>query len=302
MKPSTKATLMALTGYSIWGFSFLFSKLAIGVATPFVMLAVRFVVAFIAVNLLVLTGKMNFDLKGKPIGPLLLLGLVQPVLYFIFETYGIALTSSSFAGVMIGLVPVVGLVFGCLALKEPCSLRQVVCAVASIIGVMMTTVGGLGTLSLPGTLLLAGAVLCAVLFNSISRGASKQFTAFERTYVMFALGSVFYMVIALIENRGDLSVFTTALSSPGFLIAVLYLSVASSVCAFLLINSAVNELSVGKISVFNNFVTVISVLAGIFIMKDSFTALQLVGIVIITLSVFGVSYQKSEPVTEEKEQ
>jgi len=301
MKPSTKATLMALTGYSIWGFSFLFSKLAIGAATPFVMLAVRFIVAFLTLNLLVLTGKMDFDLKGKAIGPLLLLGLVQPGLYFIFETYGIALTSSSFAGVMIGLVPVVGLAFGALVLKEPCTLRQVICAVASIAGVMMTTVGGLGNISLPGTLLLAGAVMCAVLFNSISRGASKQFTAFERTYVMFALGSVIYLVIAMIENRGDLTVFSTALSSLGFLIAVFYLAVPSSVCAFLLINSAVNELSVGKISVFNNFATVISVPAGILIMKDSFTVLQLVGIVVILLSVFGVSYQKSEPVSAEKE-
>ena len=44
--------------------------------------------------------------------------------------------------------------------------------------------------------------------------------------------------------------------------------------------------------IFANFTTVISVLAGIFIMGDHFVPTQLLGIAIITWSVFGVSYQK----------
>lgn len=297
MRSSTRATLMGLIGYGIWGFSFLFSKVAMEAATPFVMLSVRFIVAFLVMNLLALSGKMDFDLKGKPLGPLLLLGMVQPILYFIFESYGISMTSSSFSGVMIGLVPVAGLVVGRLCLKETCTPRQVVCAVASIFGVMLTTTGGMGEISVIGTLMLVCAVLCAVLFNTISRWLSGQFSAFERTYVMFALGSVVFTAIALVENRRDLSIFTTALRTPGFLAAELYLAVISSVCAFMLINSAMNELSVGRATIFSNFVTVISVLAGIFIMGDSFAAIQIVGIIVITVSVFGVSYQKSK--TEE---
>ena len=75
---------------------------------------------------------------------------------------------------------------------------------------------------------------------------------------------------------------------------MLYLAVVSSVCAFLLINFAMNYISVAKASLFSNFTTVISVLAGIFIMKDSFSPVQLAGIVIITLSVFGVSLRREE--------
>lgn len=301
MSASTRATLMGLAGYSIWGFSFLFSKLAMEASTPFVMLSVRFIAAFLTMNLLVLTGKMDFHLKGKPLGPLLLLGIVQPILYFIFESYGIAMTSSSFSGVMIGLVPVAGLVVGRIFLKERCTVRQAVCAVTSIFGVMLTTTGGIGEVSAIGTLMLMGAVLCAVLFNTISRGISGQFSAFERTYVMFALGGGVFTAIAVIENRKDLSIFTTALRSPGFMITVAYLAVISSVCAFMLINTAMNDLSVGRATIFSNFTTVISILAGIFIMGDSFTAMQIIGIVVITVSVFGVSYQKSEPAAAKKE-
>ena len=118
MSPTTKATLAGLLGYSIFGFSFLFSKTALDLTTPFVLLSFRFLTAFLVLNLLLFTGLQKISLKGKPVGRLLLMGLIQPVIYFICETYGIALTTSSFAGVVIGLAPVMGLLFGTLFLKR----------------------------------------------------------------------------------------------------------------------------------------------------------------------------------------
>ena len=294
MKRSTLATLAGLLGYSIFGFSFLFSKVALGLTTPLVLLSVRFLTAFLVMNLLVLTGKMRLSLGGKPVRMLLLLGLVQPVVYFICENYGIALTSASFSGIMLGIIPIAGLVLGRLFLKEPCSTFQVACALLSIVGVALTSAGGEVRFSLLGTVLLAGAAVSAALFNVISRGTAAYFTAFERTYVMFALGSAVFTVLALTENRRDLAALRVPLSEPWFWVAVLYLSVASSVCAFLLINFSVNYISVAKASLFSNFTTVISVLAGIFIMKDSFSSVQLAGIVIITLSIFGVSFRRED--------
>ena len=83
MKKPTLATLAGLLGYSIFGFSFLLSKVALGLTTPLVLLSVRFLTAFLVMNLLVLSGKMRLSLGGKPVRMLLLLGLVQPVVYFI---------------------------------------------------------------------------------------------------------------------------------------------------------------------------------------------------------------------------
>ena len=97
MKRSTLATLASLAGYSIFGFSFLFSKLALDMTSPFVLLSVRFLTAFLVLNLLLLTKRVSISLKNKPVLPLLLMGLVQPVIYFICEAYGIAMTSSSFS-------------------------------------------------------------------------------------------------------------------------------------------------------------------------------------------------------------
>ncbi len=291
MKQTHKAILASLIGNSIFGFSFLFSKVALDLVTPFVLLSIRFLTAFLVLNLLRLTGKCTVSLKGKPVGLLLLLGLVQPVFYFICETYGIAMTSASFSGVMIGLAPVVGLVFGVLFLKEKCTLFQGVCTILSAIGVGMTTTGGFGA-SMTGFLMLLGAVCSAALFAILSRRIAAHFSPFERTYVMFGLGSTVFTLIALAQNGWSLTALTAPLARPTFIGAVLYLAVVSSVCAFLLINYSLSHIPAGRALIFSNFTTVISVLAGIFIMKDTFTAVQLLGMLIITASVFGVSIQK----------
>ena len=110
---------------------------------------------------------------------------------------------------------------------------------------------------------------------------------------MFALGTAVFLPLSLFENKGNLSEIFLPLKNPLFIVSVFYLAVVSSVCAFLFINYSLNYIPAGRALVFSNFTTVISVLAGIFIMGDSFSLTQLFGIVVITLSVFGVSYRKN---------
>jgi len=292
------APLAALLGYAIFGFSFLFSKLALNQTSPLILLAVRFIVAFALMNLIIFVGKLPFSLKGKPIRWLLLLGIIEPVIYFLCENYGIKMTTTSFSGIMLGTIPVFGLIFGRLILKERFSPFQWACAVGSICGVALTSTGGEVSFSALGVVLLLCAAMTAALFNVISTGISQQFSAVERTYIMLALGCAVFPVIALAENRNDLSAFLVPLSSPGFWVAVVYLAGLSSVGAFFLLNFAMSHVSVAISSIFANFSTVISVLAGIFIMGDEFTLTQIAGVVLITLCVCGVSMAKKPGVSK----
>lgn len=289
MQKNTVATVAALTGYAIFGISFLFSKIALEQASPFVLLAVRFPVAFLLLNLVILLFRIPFSLKGKPVGMLLVLGFVQPVVYFICENYGIAMTTTSFSGIMLGTIPVFGLLLGRLILKASITPFQWVCAFGSICGVALTSGGGEVGFSALGILLLLCAAVTAALFNVLSTDLSRKFSAVERTYVMLALGCAVFPVIALIQNRSDLRAVLVPLSSPSFWGAVVYLAGLSSVGAFFLLNFAMSHISIARSSVFANFSTVISVLAGVLIMGDDFSPAQVVGVAVITLSVLGVS-------------
>ncbi len=291
-KRDTLALLAVIGGNVIFGFSFLFSKVALDIVEPIVLIAVRFTVAFAVLNIVVYFGKIigkenfSFYLKGKPKKQVLLLALCQPVIYFIAESYGIKLTSSSFAGIIIAMIPIVGIVSDAVIMHSKISIKQVVCAILSVVGVIITTIGA-GSLktSVIGIVMLFVAVIAGALFYVFSKNASKHYNPLERTYVMFGVGSVVYAVIAIIQSAGNFKGLAESLAVPSFWGCIAYLSVCSSVVAFMLLNFGSNYVSVSKATLMANSTTVISILAGVLILKEAFSWAQIIGAIIITVSV-----------------
>ena len=292
MKTRTKALLAVIIGNSIFGFSFLFSKIALELTIPSVMLAVRFTVAFLTLNLAVrigkTTGKFEFTLKNKPLRNVLLLALFQPCIYFVAESYGITYTSSAFAGTIIAVIPIAGLICDVLIMHTKVSRKQVLCSVGSVVGVIITTLGAQNMKSSTlGVLLLLVAVMAGALFYVFSKKAGEHFNALERTYVMFASGSLVYIMLALVECRGQYAeLILPAVSNPSFWGCILYLSIVSSVIAFLILNFGSSYVSVSEASIFANLTTVISIVAGVVFINETFTLWQIIGAIIIIGSVY----------------
>ena len=304
--------LAALTSAVIFGMSFMFSKLALEVAQPTVLLAFRFAVAVAAMTLVVLVnalvGKLRgrplfaFSLRGKPVYKLLLLGIVQPVAYFIFENYGILYTSSAVAGTIISAVPVCCILMDVLVLHERVTLKQVLCAVGAIGGVALISVGGAVMVSALGMLFLLLTMLSDTLYYGISHSAAKLFTPFEMTYVMFVVGMVVFIPVALLHAGGLTSpMILEPLQDGQFWLAVLYLGLLSSVMAYGLLNFANSHLSVSETSLFSNVTTVVSVLAGVVLLKESFSVWQMLGVVIILVCVFVANVSGKETRSQSQE-
>ena len=296
-KTHTLSLLAALTSAVIFGMSFMFSKLALEVAAPTVLLAFRFTVAVAAMSLVILVnalvGKLRgrplfaFSLRGKPVYKLVLLGIVQPVAYFIFENYGILYPSSAVAGTIIAAVPVCCILMDVLVLHERVTLKQVLCALGAIGGVALISVGGAMMVSALGMLFLVLTMLSDTLYYGISHNAAKRFTPFEMTYVMFIVGMVVFIPVGLIYAGGLHSpLITGPMHDGGFWVAVLYLGLLSSVLAYGLLNFANSHLSVSETSLFSNVTTVVSVLAGVVLLKEPFSVWQMLGVAVILVCVF----------------
>ncbi len=292
----TIALLAVIGGNVIFGFSFLFSKMALDLVPPTVLVAVRFTVAFIVLNIIVLFGKIigkikgkapfEFSLRGKPKKDIIMLAICQPIIYFAGESYGIKMTSSSFAGIIIALIPIAGIVADALIMKAKIGKIQVVCALLSVVGVALTTLGAKNMESSGlGVILLFVAVVSGSFFYVFSNVAGKHYNPLERTYVMFGLGSITYIVVAVIQTYGSYADTLKGIATPSFWISIAYLAVVSSVVAFLLLNFGSNFISISKATLMANSTTVISIVAGVVVLGESFTWPQIVGAVIILASV-----------------
>lgn len=283
------ATLAALFAQIIFGFSFMFTKIALGFASPITVIANRYIVAFIGLVIVLFATKTKIR-RIKGIWKMVIMSLFQPVLYFLCETYGIKLTTSAFSSIMISLIPVVSMLFGMVFLKEIPSGWQYLFTTLSVLGVtVMALVGKAdGSVTIAGILLLFGAVISAVAYNLISRRISAEFTAIERTFAMTVIGLVIFVLIAFMQNLENPIELVIHFLDRQYFASVLYLGLISSVLAFILLNYANTYLPVAKTTVFANITTVVSVFAGIIFLDEKLSFITVICAIMIITGVWGV--------------
>jgi len=293
----------ALGAWSIFGFSFMFSRIILNHIGIESMLMLRFLIAFGIILLLSLTVSqkesapawLRVNLKSKSLLPLVALGLLQPIAYFICEANGVALTNSSFSGMFLATIPVCAMFFGYIFLKERVTALQILFALVSIAGLALLTVGQSsgGTAKLTGVLCLLGAVLAGTLYNILSRHVSANYTAMECTLVMMGMGAAFFTLSAIIRGA-DLS---GAAQLP-VILSLIYLGIISSIAAFLLLNYANSVLPVAKSTAFGNLSTVLSLFAGVIFLHEPLSGTGLIGSALIITGIIGVQKSGEKAKTE----
>ena len=278
--------LAACAGQTIWGFSYLFIRVALRYAQPDVMLAMRFVLAFLLINIPLLTGRQKISLKGKPLKPLVLFAITEP-LYFLAESYAVLYTNSTYTGVMLAVSPIGSIALAALLLREFPSKRQLLLCLLPITGVILITLSGssLGIVTPKGAFFLAATCLVSASMRTLNRLSSQSYTSFERTYFIMLSGAAVFFVIALVRFRDQPQAFTEPLSHPLFLLAIIVLSVFCSVAANLLVNYAAGNMPVATFSSFGTITTVCSTFSGVLFLHEPLTLASLAGAILIIVGI-----------------
>lgn len=292
-----KVYTATIVGHMLWGFSFMASRTALNTAHVFLLLSHRFLLAFLVMSLLPAVGLAELRLKDKPLLPLLVLGIAEPVVYFFGEQYGILHSTTIFSGVMIAMIPIVSTVAAAPLLGERPTTGQLLFGLMSVGGVVGLGLlsRSQGTLDWVGVVALVVAVASACGHTLLSRGISDRFTAFERTYMMMAVGAVVFTALALFHCRGSLSAYFQPWAERSYLLSILFLSLCCSVVAYFLSAYTLTYLTVARETVFANLTTAVSVFAGVVFLHESLTWIGFICCVLILLGIYGV--QRSSPRT-----
>lgn len=292
-----------------WGFSFMFTRGALDYMAPFHLLGLRFAAAVAAMSLLRILGIINIKVVPRDYLNLLPLAFFQPILYFATETTGVLLTSASYAGMMIAIIPIFVAILAVFVLREYPNRLQVFFIIASVAGVIfiiyMDTQSITGVNPL-GTLALLGAVVAAACYNIASRKASVDYKPIHTTWVMMVVGAVIFNAISLLQHlsAGKIGIYLTPLGE--LWTTVIYLGVISSVAAFFMYNYVLSKVTAAQGSVFANMVTVVAIAAGVIFRGETVFWYQFVGTAAILTGVWGTNrfapapkeYHEAEAVLE----
>ncbi|MBN1622910.1 MAG: DMT family transporter [Clostridia bacterium] len=286
--------LSGLAFASIFGFSFLITKNTLGRMEVFQLLGIRFGIAGILFEFLRLTKVVKVKLSGRMFREILPVAILQPILYFIFEIYGVRNSETGEAGLMIGMIPVAVAIASWIFLKEKLNLKQIIFMILSISGVSLIGFsqmnGGAGSTRPVGYLLLAGAVVSAAFYNLLSRKSSMKYRPVEITYIMMITGAIIFNAIGIIDSMIKGYEYFSPLLDFSVMASMLYLGVLSSTIAFFCVNFTLSRIPAVQSSIFANLVTVISIGAGVVFLSESFTILKGIGSVLIIAGVLGTNY------------
>lgn len=280
----------AALGNMFWGVSYLFTRTALQVTTPEIMLSVRFTISLLLMSVPLLLGREKLSFKGKPLLPLIGMAVAETMVFFT-ESYGILYTNATFAGVFVAVTPIVAMALAALILKEYPTRRQILLCLLTVVGVIVTVLAGksLGVVTAIGVVFLVLDCLSMAFYRLFNRWSGRNFSSFERTYAVLLVCAVVFTAAALVSVKGDVSAYLVPLTTPRFILPVLALCLLCSVAANILVNYAASRLTVAKLSVFSSIVTLVSTLSGVLILKEPFSLQSGVGTALILFGVWQIS-------------
>lgn len=286
-----KAHLGSLLFAIIFGFTFMFSKVVLETVSPLGLMAYRFLWAIMTIEVLRQLKVIKVRFQKSLVKPIFTVIIFQPVLYFLFEIYGLNLISSAEAGMMIALIPVFVAILSSLLLKEAPTRLQVGFIALSVSGIIVIQAADVTRTSSEfwGFVLMLLAVISASLFNIASRSASKVLNPAEITYFMMLTGAGLFNVLYLSELliNGGLATYFVNLTQPDVLFPLLYLGTIASIGGFFLVNFALKNLPAHISSMYANLATVVSIGAGAIILSEAVTIFHGIGSLMIMSGVYG---------------
>ena len=288
--PTTRSVLAPALGHVFWGFSYLFTRIGQDYALPTQLLAHRFTLAFLLLNIGLLFGKGSLHFRGKKLRPLLLLCLCELSCFF-FESYGLYYTNATISGIFMAASPIAAIALSAVFLKEYPTRAQAVFSLLPIAGVVLISLAGnsLGTVSALGIVFLLLYCFSSGAYKTVNRSASDDFTPFERTYALIGCCTVTFSLVSLIQLKGDLAAYVAPFAHPPFTLSVLALSVFCSIVANMLVNYGSGSISVTKMATLGSVTTVCSTFAGIVFLHEPFNAAILLGAALILVGVWLVT-------------
>jgi O-acetylserine/cysteine efflux transporter len=287
--PRPAVSLVVAAG--LWGVAISGTKYALGGFDPMTLLSVE---------LLAGTGVLWAALliRGhRPPGSWwlpALLGLLEPALAYLADTFGLSLTSAVHGAAIDGLESALVVLLAAVLFRENVA-RPAILAIAVALGglsVLAVGAGGAGGRA-DGDLLVAGGVLSASLYTVVASRFADGSDALSLTAWQFTVAA-FLSLLVTIARWTATSGTRTVSATPRFWLAAVLVGVGGFGISFLLFNRVIAQVGAARAAVILNLIPVFGVLSAVVLLGEGMTVPDAFGAVLIGASLlyFAIADQR----------
>ncbi|MDN7244729.1 DMT family transporter [Planococcus shenhongbingii] len=269
----------------VWGFNLPSVKYLVEFVDPVTLTAFRILTAGITVFIILAFMKL-LRLPRKNEWTFIVLGaLLNVVGHHYFLSSGLAITSGTNAGLILGTGPMLTAVLVSLILRSYPSKLQWVGVVIGLAGVSATVMVGSGAAAGMniGDVFVFLSILTQVLsFLVISKSASSMDPRLLTAY-MFIVGAIILFIISLIQEPGEIGAFADV--PPIFWLTFFFSAVLGTAVTHMLYNYSIGQAGPTKAAIFMNLNTFFSLVGSAVILGEIITSRHIFGLVLIVIGV-----------------
>ena len=282
MKNEVKGGLYAMAAMLLWGLSFGWSKIVLESYSPVVTIFVRLSISAVFLfGYLLLSGKM-VKIPWKDLLRFAVLSFFLPFVYFIGENYGIYMTSSTTAALIIATIPLFIAAIAWIWFDEPFSFLNILGFVISFTGVgFIVYENGFDIHgSFAGTLFLFLAVGSAVIYTVFIKDMSHKYDAIFIIAIQNLFGMIYFLPLLALEQN---FVTTGGIKMVFYFLA---LAILCSSLAYIFYVLAVKYIGMAKTEAFANLIPVIAALYAFFVLGEVFGLFKMLGMIFVLVGLF----------------
>lgn len=286
-----RVDLLLLLVAASWGSTYLVAKELVSPSFVVALMAVRMLLAAAIMAAIVAARRNRVTTAELRVG--VILGILLAAV-FTFETFGIAHTSATNAGLIISLTIVFTPILDSVATGRRLPARFFLAATIAVIGVaLLAGNGALQPPTLGDLLILIAAIVRAIHVTSMHKlTADRPMDSLHLTTVQLATCAALFSAASLFY--GDSIPHFLAQLDPGRVVLFLYLVLACTVFAFLVQTWAVRRTSPSRVSLLLGTEPIWAAIIGVSIAHDSVTLAGYCGIALILAgTAWGRSVEQS---------
>lgn len=284
-----KVYLFAVLSMLFWGLSFVWFKIVVQWYEPITIIFLRLLISGSLMMVFMLFTRSWQTIKRKHLKYFLLLAFSQPFCYFLGESFGLKLVSSTIASVIIATIPLFSPIAAYFMVREKVTMPVVLGIIFSFAGIILMLINPDFSLnaSPKGVLLLFLAVFAAIAYSVIIRKISHEYNPVTIITHQNLIGAVYFLPLFLVF---DFQHFITVTPTRELVMALLQLSVFASTLAYVFYIIAIKGIGVIKANVFANLIPVFTGFFSFLILGETFTLLKIAGMLLV---LFGVVVSQS---------
>lgn len=269
----------------IWGMTYVVSKVVLDSISPWLLLEMRFILAFITLGVICYY-QNAWKINKKDLLPIAIIGLVGYTGSIGLQFVGTKLSGAAMGSLITSASPALISFFAFLILKEKINNRK-------IISLLLATMGVFVVIGLPngntdygayyGNIILVGAAITWALYTVLSKVQTNKYSSLTVTTWATVFGVIFTIPFTLVEQINK----TTFLPSNIWIwMGVLFLGSVSTAGAFYLWNKGFEYIDTSTGSLFFFLQPLIGTIFGYFLLNEKINPSFYIGSVLIVLAVY----------------